>query len=104
MENGYKKPFQDLLRRHRRYTTYNDTVLISRAFDFSFDAHKDQLRKSGPAAQHLAERQKLLHVDLWMRCTGRDRRRPLAAILAEGSSQHRPGEADLLCDGLCIGR
>ena len=26
MENGYKKSFQELLRKHRRFTTYNDTV------------------------------------------------------------------------------
>ncbi len=61
MENGYKKPFQDLLRKHRRYTTYNDTVLITRAFDFSFDAHKDQLRKSGaPYFDHCFEVAKIL--------------------------------------------
>jgi len=61
MKNGYKKPFQELLRRHRRFTTHNDTVLLTRAFEFSFEAHKDQLRKSGaPYFDHCFEVAKIL--------------------------------------------
>lgn len=61
MENGYKKPFQELLRKHKRYASLADTALLTQAFNFSFEAHKDQLRKSGaPYFEHCLEVAKIL--------------------------------------------
>jgi len=61
MENGYKKPFTDLVRKHKRYASQADTDLLFRAFDFSFESHKDQLRKSGkPYFEHCFEVAKIL--------------------------------------------
>ena len=61
MENGYKKPFTDLVRKHKRYASHADTDLLFRAFDFSFESHKDQLRKSGkPYFEHCFEVAKIL--------------------------------------------
>jgi len=65
----YKKPFQSLLRRHRRNTTYANSELLQRAFEFSRESHKDQLRKSGePYFDHCFEVAKIL-VDLKMDST-----------------------------------
>ena len=61
MENVYKKPFADLLRKHRRFNAFVDHDLLMSAFDFSFEAHKDQLRKSGaPYFEHCFEVAKIL--------------------------------------------
>ena len=56
MENGYKKSLSDLLRKHKKTVTSVDVDLVTRAFEFSCDAHKDQLRKSGaPYFEHCFE-------------------------------------------------
>ncbi|MFQ5706259.1 MAG: RelA/SpoT family protein [bacterium] len=47
MKNGYKKSFDELVRKIKRYSPKADAAMLSRAFDFGFEAHKDQLRKSG---------------------------------------------------------
>lgn len=60
-ENDYRKPFLDLLRKHRRVYRSADSNLLLSAFDFSFEAHKDQLRKSGaPYFEHCFEVAKIL--------------------------------------------
>lgn len=49
------------MRKHRRYTPYADLNLLTKAFEFSFEAHKDQLRKSGvPYFEHCFEVAKIL--------------------------------------------
>ncbi|NIR48690.1 bifunctional (p)ppGpp synthetase/guanosine-3',5'-bis(diphosphate) 3'-pyrophosphohydrolase [candidate division KSB1 bacterium] len=59
--NGYKKTFDQVLRRLRRYSPKSDTGLLQRAYDFGVDAHRDQLRKSGePYFVHCLEVAKIL--------------------------------------------
>ncbi len=61
MENGYRKPFLEQLRRHKRFLATADTALVRKAFDFSYESHKDQLRKSGaPYFEHCFEVAKIL--------------------------------------------
>jgi GTP pyrophosphokinase len=61
MNNGFKKTFSDLLRKIQRYSPKSDTNLLLRAFDFSLEAHKEQLRKSGePYFVHCLEVAKIL--------------------------------------------
>jgi GTP pyrophosphokinase len=61
MENTYKESFDALLHEHQRYSAFADVELLQRAFDFSYDAHKDQLRKSGvPYFEHCFEVAKIL--------------------------------------------
>ncbi len=61
MVNGYKKSFQGLLRKHRRSMPTQDVELVNRAFDYSYDSHRDQLRKSGaPYFEHCFEVAKIL--------------------------------------------
>lgn len=61
MHDGYRKTFNDLLRKLKRYSPKSDTNMLIRAFDFSFEAHKDQLRKSGePYFVHCLEVAKIL--------------------------------------------
>lgn len=61
MESSYKKEFSDLLRKVRRYSPKCDNSLLHSAFDFSFQAHKDQMRKSGePYFVHCLEVAKIL--------------------------------------------
>lgn len=65
----YKKAFQSLQRKHRRYAGHANTELLQRAFEFSRESHKDQLRKSGePYFDHCFEVAKIL-VDLRMDST-----------------------------------
>ncbi len=66
MDNGYRKSLSDLLRKHRKFVATNNTKLITHAFEFSCESHKDQLRKSGaPYFEHCFEVAKIL-VDLKM--------------------------------------
>jgi GTP pyrophosphokinase len=68
-ENNYKAAFDELLNVHRRYSAYPDIDLLQRAFYFSFNAHRDQLRKSGvPYFDHCFEVAKIL-TDLKMDST-----------------------------------
>ncbi|MFQ5824287.1 MAG: RelA/SpoT family protein [bacterium] len=61
MENGFRKSFDELLRRLRRYSPKADTRMLHKAFDFSYEAHKDQLRNSGePYFAHCLEVAKIL--------------------------------------------
>ncbi len=61
MENGNKKSFVVLLKQLKRYNPNGNTALLSEAFDFGSDAHKDQLRKSGePYFVHCLEVAKIL--------------------------------------------
>jgi GTP pyrophosphokinase len=61
MENGFKKSFDEILRKLRRFNPEADTALLQKAFEFSFEAHKDQLRNSGePYFTHCLEVAKIL--------------------------------------------
>ncbi len=69
MENGYKKSFQELLKKHKRTVPSANPDLVNRAFEFSYESHKDQLRKSGvPYFEHCFEVAKIL-IDLRMDST-----------------------------------
>ncbi|MGQ9560365.1 MAG: RelA/SpoT family protein [Candidatus Oleimicrobiaceae bacterium] len=53
MEEKYRKACDALVRRVRRYNPKADIHLLERASQFSYQAHKDQLRKSGrPYFEH----------------------------------------------------
>ena len=68
-ENTYKSAFDELLNAHKRYSAFADIELLRQAFDFSYNAHKDQLRKSGvPYFEHCFEVAKIL-TDLKMDST-----------------------------------
>lgn len=59
--NGYKKTFDGLLRKIKRYSPKANTDMLLYAFEFSLEAHKDQLRKSGePYFVHCLEVAKIL--------------------------------------------
>ena len=60
--NGYQKTFHRILRKLRRYSNYEiDEAMLTRAFEFSQDAHKNQLRKSGaPYFEHCVEVARIL--------------------------------------------
>lgn len=47
MEDQYKKIVEGLIIRIRRYNQTADIDLLRKAFDFSYDAHRNQVRKSG---------------------------------------------------------
>jgi len=47
MEEIYQKVFEGLVRRIRRYNQSLDVVLLRKAFEFSYEAHRNQLRRSG---------------------------------------------------------
>ena len=47
MEEVYQKVFEGLVRRIRRYNQSMDVALLRKAFEFSYEAHRNQLRKSG---------------------------------------------------------
>ncbi|RMD90732.1 MAG: bifunctional (p)ppGpp synthetase/guanosine-3',5'-bis(diphosphate) 3'-pyrophosphohydrolase, partial [Calditrichaeota bacterium] len=69
MHNGYLQEFNKILRKIKRYNPKSDTGLLQRAFEFSLEAHKDQLRKSGePYFVHCLEVAKIL-TDLRMDVT-----------------------------------
>jgi len=56
MQDKYVWALEKLLRKLKRYSQYIDTKLVRNAFYFSFDAHKEQLRKSGePYFEHPIE-------------------------------------------------
>jgi GTP pyrophosphokinase len=60
--DSYEKTFRRILRKLNRYSNHNVNVdLLTRAFYFSQEAHKDQLRKSGaPYFEHCIEVAKIL--------------------------------------------
>ena len=60
--NGYLKTFHRILRKLRRYSHHPlDSVMLTRAFEFSQEAHKKQLRKSGvPYFEHCLEVARIL--------------------------------------------
>jgi len=61
MDAQYKKSLSDLLRKHQRFFAHIDRRLLSDAFRFSYEAHKDQLRRSGaPYFDHVFEVAKIL--------------------------------------------
>lgn len=70
MENGnYKKLQAEILRKLKRYSPSANTTALIEAWDFSIEAHKDQLRKSGePYFVHCLEVAKIL-TDLKMDST-----------------------------------
>lgn len=60
--NKYEKTFRWILRKLQRYSHHPvDVALLTRAFHFAEEAHKDQLRKSGaPYFEHCVEVAKIL--------------------------------------------
>lgn len=58
----FEKTFQRILRKLKRYSQYPiNTELLTRAFNFSQEAHRNQLRKSGaPYFEHCVEVAKIL--------------------------------------------
>jgi GTP pyrophosphokinase len=60
--NNYDKTFRWILRKLQRYSHHTvDVDLLTRAYHFAADAHKDQLRKSGaPYFEHCLEVAKIL--------------------------------------------
>jgi len=64
MEDKYKKSLKSLIRKIKQYNPGFDVELLKKAFYFSYEAHKDQLRRSGePYFEHPLEVAKIL-VDL----------------------------------------
>ena len=54
--DNYSKALDKLLRKLKRYSQYIDVKLVRNAFYFSYEAHKEQLRKSGePYFEHPLE-------------------------------------------------
>ena len=61
MDEAYSKVYEGLIRRIKRYNPSADEALLRKAFEFSHDAHEDQLRKSGaPYFEHPLEVAKIL--------------------------------------------
>lgn len=61
MYESYEKVIEGLIRRIARYNQNMDAKLLRRAFHFSYDAHQNQLRKSGePYFVHPLEVAKIL--------------------------------------------
>lgn len=61
MDETYEKVFEGLLRRISRYNQTMDPQLMRKAFEFAFDAHREQLRRSGqPYFEHPLEVAKIL--------------------------------------------
>ena len=61
IHNDYQKVFEGLLQRIRRYDQTADIGLLRKAFEYSFNAHGDQLRISGkPYFEHPLEVVKIL--------------------------------------------
>ncbi len=61
MDEHYEKVFQGLVRRIKRYNPSVDVNLLSNAFEFAYQAHASQLRKSGePYFEHPLEVAKIL--------------------------------------------
>ncbi|MDW7681741.1 MAG: HD domain-containing protein, partial [bacterium] len=49
MEERYRVGLRNLIRKIRRYNSNFDVGLLRKAYEFSYAAHKDQLRRSGEA-------------------------------------------------------
>ena len=47
MEEKYKTGLRNLIRKIRKYNTGFDSVFLKKVYEFSYNAHRDQLRKSG---------------------------------------------------------
>ena len=61
MEAPYEQVVSSILQKVHRYNRSADSRLLRRAFEFSFDAHRNQLRKSGrPYFEHPLEVSKIL--------------------------------------------
>jgi len=61
VDETYEKVFEGLLRRISRYNQTMDPQLMRKAFEFAFDAHREQLRRSGqPYFEHPLEVAKIL--------------------------------------------
>ncbi len=61
MVQEYEKIYQGLIRRIKRYNPSADVELLNKAFEFSYESHRDQLRKSGePYFIHPLEVAKIL--------------------------------------------
>jgi len=61
MDDKYRKECASLIRRIKRYNPAADSDQLNRACEFSYEAHKDQLRKSGkPYFEHALEAAKIL--------------------------------------------
>jgi len=61
IEGTYHKVFEGLIRRVKRYNSSVDAELLRKAFAFSYQAHRNQLRKSGqPYFEHPLEVAKIL--------------------------------------------
>ena len=64
MEEKYKKSLENLIYKIKQYNNGFDVELLRKAYRFSYEAHRDQLRKSGePYFEHPVEVVKIL-VDL----------------------------------------
>lgn len=64
MDEKYKNALDDLIREIRKYNANFDDALLRKAYEFTFEAHNDQLRKSGePYFDHPLEVARIL-VDL----------------------------------------
>lgn len=56
MQEKYVKALENLVRKLKRYSQHVDTKIVKRAFNFSYEAHEEQLRKSGePFFEHPLE-------------------------------------------------
>ncbi len=61
MDKQYEQVFEGLMRRVTRYNQNMDIGLLRKAFEFSYNAHRNQLRKSGkPYFEHPLEVAKIL--------------------------------------------
>ncbi len=74
MEEKYIKCLENLIYNIRQYNSGFDVDLLKRAYNFSYEAHKDQLRKSGePYFEHPLEVAKILsdlRLDIGTICGG----------------------------------
>ena len=61
MDAKYEQIFNSILQKVRRYNKNVNSGLLRKAFEFSYEAHKNQLRKSGkPYFEHPLEVAKIL--------------------------------------------
>jgi GTP diphosphokinase / guanosine-3',5'-bis(diphosphate) 3'-diphosphatase len=61
MDKQYEQVFEGLMRRITRYNQNMDSAMLRKAFEFSYNAHRNQLRKSGqPYFEHPLEVAKIL--------------------------------------------
>ncbi len=53
MEEKYKIALRNLIRKIKKYNSVFDVALLKKAYEFSYDAHREQLRRSGdPYFEH----------------------------------------------------